>query len=44
MGVESGAPALTIVSYTRDMDDELVEYCESYYPASRNEFILKIRL
>ena len=44
MGVESGAPALTIVSYTRDMDDELVEYCESYYPASRNECILKIRL
>ena len=44
MCVEGGAPALTIVSYTRDMDDELVEYCESYYPASRNEFILKIRL
>ena len=44
MCVENGAPALTITSYTRDMDDELVEYCESYYPANRNEFILKIRL
>ena len=44
MGVESGAPALTIVSYPRDLDDELGEYCESYSPASRNEIILKIRL
>ena len=44
LGIEAGSPALLITSYTRDLDDELVEYCESYYPADRNEFILKIRL
>ncbi len=44
IGVENASPSLFITSYTRDLDDELVEYCESYYPASRNEFILKIRL
>lgn len=44
MSVENGALALSITSYTRDTDDELVEYCESFYPADRNEFILKIRL
>lgn len=44
MAVESGSLALTITSFTEDMEDELVEFCESYYPASRNEFILKIRL
>lgn len=44
LGVEAGSSALLITSFTRDLDDELVEYCESYYPADRNEFILKIRL
>ena len=44
MYVENGSLALSVISYTRDMDDELVEYCESFYPANRNEFILKIRL
>ena len=44
MGVENNSLALSITSYTRDQEDELVEYCESYYPADRNEFILKIRL
>ena len=44
MCVENGSLALSITSFTKDMDNELVEYCESYYPASRNEFILKIRL
>lgn len=44
LGVESGCPALLITSFTRDLDDDLIEYCESYYPAHRNEFILKIRL
>lgn len=44
MCVENGSLALTITSFTKDMDNELVEYCESYYPAARNEFILKIRL
>lgn len=44
MCVENGSPALSIVSYTRDTDNELMEYCESLYPADRNEFILKIRL
>ena len=44
MCVENGSLALSITSYTRDLDDELVEYCESFYPADRNEFILKIRL
>lgn len=44
MCVENGSLALSITSFTRDADDELVEYCESFYPAGRNEFILKIRL
>lgn len=44
MCVENGALALSVTSFTRDLDDELVEYCESFYPANRNEFILKIRL
>ena len=44
LGVEPGSSALLITSFTRDLDDDLVEYCESYYPADRNEFILKIRL
>ena len=44
MDVENGSLALSVVSYTRDIDDELIEYCESYYSANRNEFILKIRL
>ena len=44
MCVENGSLALSITSFTKDMDNELVEYCESYYPAARNEFILKIRL
>lgn len=44
LGVETGSPALLISSFTRDLDDELIEYCESYYPAHRNEFILKVRL
>ncbi len=44
LGAENGSLALLITSFTRDLDDELVEYCESYYPANRNEFILKIRL
>lgn len=44
MCVEQGSPALSITSFTRDTDNELMEYCESLYPADRNEFILKIRL
>lgn len=44
MCVENGALALSVTSFTRDLDGELVEYCESFYPADRNEFILKIRL
>ena len=44
MFVENGSLALSVTSYTRDLDDELVEYCESFYPADRNEFVLKIRL
>lgn len=44
MCLENGTLALSIVSCTRDTDDELMEYCESLYPADRNEFILKIRL
>ena len=44
MSVDNGSLALSVTSFTRDLDDELVEYCESYYPADRNEFILKIRL
>lgn len=44
LGVESGSLAVVITSYVRDKDDDLVEYCESYYPVGRNEFILKIRL
>lgn len=44
LGVEPGSLAIVITSFVRDVDDDLVEYCESYYPASRNEFILKIRL
>lgn len=44
MGVPNGSLALSITSFTRDDDNELVEYCESHYPADRNEFILKIRL
>ena len=34
----------TLSRQLKDLEDELVEFCESYYPASRNEFILKIRL
>lgn len=44
MNVEQGSLALSVTSFTRDADNELVEYCESFYPANRNEFILKIRL
>ena len=44
LGVKAGSLAVVITSYVRDVDDDLVEYCESYYPASRNAFILKIRL
>jgi GntR family transcriptional regulator len=44
MSVENGSLALFVTSHTRDLDDELIEYCESYYPANRNEFIIKIRL
>lgn len=44
MCVSPGTLALSITSYTRDLDNELIEYCESFYPADRNEFILKIRL
>ena len=44
MCVDDNSIALSITSYTRDQDEELIEYCESFYPASRNEFILKIRL
>lgn len=44
MCLENGTLALSIVSCTRDMDDDLMEYCESLYPADRNEFILKIRM
>ena len=44
MSVKKDSLALSVISYTRDIDDELIEYCESYYPADRNEFILKIRL
>lgn len=44
LGVETGSAALLITSFTRDQDEDLIEYCESYYPANRNEFILKIRL
>ncbi len=44
LGVDSGCLAVVITSFVRDSDDDLVEYCESYYPVGRNEFILKIRL
>lgn len=44
LGAEPGSLAIVITSFVRDVDDELVEYCESYYPAGRNEFILKLRL
>ena len=44
MCVSAGSPALSVISYTRDAGNELIEYCESFYPANRNEFILKIRL
>ena len=36
--------SLFIYSTVLDSDDELGEYTESYYPASRNEFILKLRI
>lgn len=44
IGIEHGSLALLVSSYTKDASDELIEYCESLYPTSRNEFILKIRL
>lgn len=44
MGVENGSLALLIISHTKDTDGEMMEYCESLYPAERNEFILKLRL
>ena len=44
MCVENGSLALSVISFTKDADGEPVEYCESYYPASRNEFTLKFRL
>lgn len=44
MCVENGSLALSVTSFTQDSDGDLVEYCESFYPADRNEFILKIRL
>ena len=44
IGVENGSLALLVSSFTKDANDELIEYCESLYPTSRNEFILKIRL
>lgn len=44
MCVENGSLALSVTSFTHDLDGDLIEYCESLYPAGRNEFILKIRL
>lgn len=44
LGVEPGTPAVLIRSFTKDMDEEYIEYCESFYPANRNDFILKIHL
>lgn len=44
MCVENGSLALSVTSFTNDLDGDLVEFCESFYPANRNEFILKIRL
>ncbi|MBQ5990867.1 MAG: GntR family transcriptional regulator [Oscillospiraceae bacterium] len=44
MSVENDSLALLVSSRTEDENGELIEYCESLYPASRNEFILKIRL
>ena len=44
IGIENGSSALLVTSLTKDANDELIEYCESLYPTSRNEFILKIRL
>ncbi len=44
MEIPEKTMALFIYSTVQDSDDDLVEYCESYYPAFRNEFILKIRI
>lgn len=44
LGVKEGTLALSVSSCTQDKDGDLIEYCESCYPADRNEFILKIRL
>ena len=44
IGAENGSLAFLVSSYTKDGNDELIEYCESLYPTSRNEFILKLRL
>ena len=41
---ELQTPAVLIRSFTKDMDEEYIEYCESLYPANRNDFILKIHL
>lgn len=44
MGVPFESPAICITSFTQDEDGDFIEYCESRYPADRNQFILKLRL
>lgn len=44
IGVENESLALFVSTFSKDDDGELIEYCESLYPASRNEFVLKVRL
>lgn len=42
MGVPENTIALSVNSYKFDKKGNLINYCESLYPAERNEFILKI--
>lgn len=42
IGVPVNSLAVLIASITFDQDDALIEYSESYYPAERNEFKMKV--
>ncbi len=43
LGVPENSVAICITSKTYDQEGQLMEYTESFYPADRNQFILKIR-
>lgn len=43
LGEEPNANVIKIETVAWDKDDNIIELCDSYYPASRNRFLLRIR-